>query len=173
MNASAAQIVAAVHLFIRHQQQSPCSVLIWRGQLICIVDVFVDGSILQPMDSWPPAVHVCGGLMFSVNFVLGPSNLLHLVPSSLTLWPELDNGRLAGLMDGAVVLLPACCCCGFPDTKLWQWPSYHILYLAGVKLIHIAMKTPIWWTTNNPLEENVWLQSLGIRVHLHNDRWSR
>lgn len=28
MNALAAQIVAAVHLFIRHQQQSLCSVLI-------------------------------------------------------------------------------------------------------------------------------------------------
>lgn len=68
------------------------------------------GSILQPMYSQSPAVQtVCGGLMFSVNFVLVPSNVLHLVPSFLTLWPELDNGRPAGLMDGAVVLFPECC----------------------------------------------------------------
>lgn len=56
-------------------------------------------SILQPMYSQPPAVQtVCGALMFSVNFVLVPSNLLHLVPSFLTLWPELDNGGATGLM---------------------------------------------------------------------------
>lgn len=42
--------------------------------------------------------------MFSVNFVLVPSNLLHLVTIFLTLWPELDNGR-PGLMEGAVMLL--------------------------------------------------------------------
>lgn len=39
--------------------------------------------------------------MFAVNFVLVPSNPLYLVPSFLTLWPELDNreGRGgAGLM---------------------------------------------------------------------------
>lgn len=76
------------------------------------------GSILQPMYSQPPAVQtVCGGLMFSVNFVLVPSNLLHLVPGFLTLWPELDNGRPVGLMEGAV-MFPACCSCGFPDTVL-------------------------------------------------------
>jgi len=62
----------------------------------------VAGPILQPM---PPAVQtVCGGLMFSVNFVLVPSNLLHLVPSFLTLWLEPDNGRPAGLMKGESLL---------------------------------------------------------------------
>lgn len=105
MNALAAQIVAAVHLFIRHRQQSPCLVLIWKGQLICIVDAFVAESILQPMYSQPPAVQtVCGGLMFSVNFVLVPSNLLPLVPSFFTLWPELDNGGPTGLME-----VQSCC----------------------------------------------------------------
>lgn len=29
--------------------------------------------------------------MFAVNFVLVPGNPLYLVPSFLTLWPELDN----------------------------------------------------------------------------------
>lgn len=29
--------------------------------------------------------------MFAVNFVLVPSNSLYLVPSFLTLWPELDK----------------------------------------------------------------------------------
>lgn len=63
------------------------------GQLICVVDAFVAEPILQARHSQPPAVQtVWGGLMFSVNFVLVPSNLLHLVPSFLTLWPELDNG---------------------------------------------------------------------------------
>lgn len=77
------------------------------------------GTILQPMYSQPPAVQtVRGGLMFSVNFVLVPSNLLHLVPSFLTLWLELDNGGPAGLMEGAVMLFPGCCSCGFPDTSV-------------------------------------------------------
>lgn len=34
--------------------------------------------------------------MFAVNFVLVPSNSLYLVPSFLTLWPELDNGGGGG-----------------------------------------------------------------------------
>lgn len=105
MNALAAPIVAAVCLFIRHQQQSPCSALIWKGQLICIVDVFAAESILQLTLRQPPAVQtVCGGLMFSVSFVLVPSNLLHLVPSFLTLWPELNNGRSRGFMKRVVIL---------------------------------------------------------------------
>lgn len=128
MNALAAQIVAAVHLFIRHQKQSPCSVLIWRGQLICIVDVFVAGSISQPMYSRPPAVQtVCGGLMFSVNFVLVPSNLLHLVPSFLTLRPELNNGRPTGLMEGAVMLLHPAAALVVLQTHYYR-NGHHIIY---------------------------------------------
>lgn len=37
--------------------------------------------------------------MFSVRFVLVPSNLLHLLPSSLTLWPELGNGGVGGRLE--------------------------------------------------------------------------
>lgn len=137
MNALAAQIVAAVHLFIRHRQQSPCLVLIWRGQLICIVDAFVAESILQPMYSQPPAVQtVCGGLIFSVNFVLVPSNLLHLVPSFLTLWPELDNGGPTGLMEvqsccfqAALVVFQTQYCCNdhhivYCTRQVWNWSTF-------------------------------------------------
>lgn len=83
------------------------------------MDVFLAGSILQAMYSQPPAVQtVRGSLMFSVNFVLVPSNLLHLVPSFLTLWPELDNRGaywINGLMEGHV-FVPAAAVVVLPDT---------------------------------------------------------
>lgn len=56
------------------------------GGLICVVDASVAGSILHPVSR-----QRVGGLMFAVNFVLVPANPLSLVPSFLTLWPELDN----------------------------------------------------------------------------------
>lgn len=56
--------------------------------------------------SSPRVQTVCGGLMFAVNFVLVPSNSLYLVPSFLTLGPELDNGGWGGCwIDGGARLL--------------------------------------------------------------------
>lgn len=49
------------------------------------------GCICGWVHSSPRVQTVCGGLMFAVNFVLVPSNSLYLVPSFLTLWPELDK----------------------------------------------------------------------------------
>lgn len=156
MNSLTAQIVAAVPIFISYQQQSPCSVLIWRGQRICIVDVFAAQSILQTQRSWPPAVQTeCGGLMFSVSFVLVPSNLLHLGPSFLTLWPELDNGRHAGFMEGGVPLFPSCSC-GFQThyavTTSEQWAGR--TYQGSPSPLENNIYIQIW-----SISDNVWLES--------------
>lgn len=169
MNALAAKIVAAVHLFIRHRQQSPCSVLIWRGQLICIVDAFVAESILQPMYSQPPAVQtVCGGVMFSVNFVLAPSNLFHFVPSFLTLWPELRNDMAHWINGGRVMLFLGYSCSTFVmdiiivycTRQIWNWQN-------------------IWWKLKNeklPIIHKRKQNLVTIRMDegaSNCDRWSR
>lgn len=79
-----------------------------------LYSVFVAESILQPMYSQPPAVQlVCGGLMFSVNFVLVPSNLLHFVPCFLTLRPELRNIMALWINGGRVKLFLGSSCSAF------------------------------------------------------------
>lgn len=106
MNALAAQIVAAVHLFVRQATVSVLSANL-RGQLICMVDVLVEGSIPQHM---PPAVQtVRGGPYVFCQLCPCAKQLAPLSAQFFTLWVELDNGRPARLMEG-VILLSSCFC---------------------------------------------------------------
>lgn len=52
-----------------------------------------------------------GALCFLSALSLVPSNLLHLMPSSLTLWPEMGNRVPAGFMGpgGAASFADSCC----------------------------------------------------------------